>query len=316
MSNPGHGPGDGNAVATALDWLLRSQSSGTDPMEDPAFRAWLESDPLNLGTYSRAKTVWQDPAFLQALASKREKRGPSPTAWMMRIAASIAMIAVLGSATLRLTGTALRWPSDYAAPIGGQLHASLDDKTQVVLDSGAAIDLAYDSRARTISLRSGRAFVDVGRDTRPFRIMAGTVEVRDIGTRFSVERDGAVVRVAVERGEVALRPADETRPEQHLTAGQTGGYAQGFLPVWAVPNDISFAWLDHRLFFSQQPLGEVVQQLRRYHRGWIVVATPRLANVKISGGYDTRDPVSAMEDLARLSDGTLIRLSDRLLILR
>lgn len=299
----------------ALDWFLRHQSEAAD---SPAFIAWRDSDPAHAAAYARAQAVWAAPALAEALADARPRwRAAS----MMRMAASLALFALIGSGALRLAGVPLRLPASHGAAIGGQDMARLDDGTRMVLDSGAAVDVRYTSAERRLAIRDGRAFFDVGKDPRPFRVEAGDILVRDIGTRFWVEREGDAVHVAVEHGEVALRPANATAAanaaaEQHLIAGQTGGYAQGFLPVRSVPTDISFGWMDHRLFFAQTPVGDVVQALRRYHRGWIVLANPRLAQVKVSGGYDTRDPAAAMEDLARLSGGTLIRLSDRLLILR
>ncbi|WP_068079794.1 FecR family protein [Novosphingobium rosa] len=305
------------AESEALDWFLRHQAGRADAA-DPAFTQWRNSDPEHARAYARVQAVWAAPAFVAALATQPEakRRAMRP---LMQVAASVALLLLVGSGGMRLAGLPWRLPASHAATIGGQEVAQLDDGTKLVLDSGAAVDVAYTATERRMVLRDGRAFFAVGKDAggapRAFRVAAGRIVVRDIGTRFSVEKAGDAVRVAVEQGEVALRP-DGAGPEQHLTAGQTGGYADGFLPVHAAPADITFAWLDHRLFFSQARLGDVVQDLRRYHRGWIILANPRLAALKVSGGYDTRDPASAMADLARLSGGTLIRLSDRLLILR
>ncbi|WP_343615198.1 FecR domain-containing protein [Novosphingobium sp.] len=298
------------AESEALDWFLRHQAG--QGAGDPAFAAWRDSNPAHAAAYARVQAVWGAPAFAEALAAQ-----PTPARrWpLMRIAASVALLVLVGAGGMRLAGLPWRLPANHTAAIGGQEVARLDDGTRLVLDSSAAVDVTYTATERRMALRDGRAFFDVGKDRRAFRVAAGRITVRDVGTRFSVERAGDTVHVAVEQGEVAFRP-DGTGPEQHLAAGQIGGYVDGFLPVRAAPADITFAWLDHRLFFSQARLGDVVQDLRRYHRGWIILANPRLAAVKVSGGYDTRDPASAMADLARLSGGTLIRLSDRLLILR
>lgn len=304
--------------SNAVDWFLRRQEDGLDGPSRAAFEAWLSADPNHAAAYARVEAVWAAPAFVEALEGHgRGKSGRSLSMGMvMRMAASIALLTLIGAGALRLAGIPLRLPSDYATHVGDLETARLTDGTKLVLDSDTAVDLAYSRDERHIELRDGRAYFDVGQDRRPFRVTVNGIAIRDIGTRFSVERDGDLVRVAVQDGEVALFAHGGKESGQHLRVGQVGGYDHGYIPVRAVPIDISFAWLDHRLFFEQAPLGQVVEQLRRYHRGWIVIADAKLATIRISGGYDTRDVSAAAEDIARLSGASLIRVSDRLLILR
>jgi transmembrane sensor len=304
-------PDPHNDIAT--DWFLRLRQPGADGPLRAAFAAWRDADPAHAAAYARVEQVWAAPALTAALRDQPGRRHGLP---LMRLAASIAVVMLVGSGALRLAGIPAIWPADYATRVGQQQTVRLADGSRLVLDSGAAVDVTFSGEARTVTLRAGRAFVDVGKDPRPFRVLAGDVALRDIGTRFSIDRRGSGAQVAVDSGEVALRPSDTTTSEQHLRGGEVGCYDAGFLPVHTEPRDMTFAWLDHRLFFAQAPLGQVVEALRRYHRGWIVIANPRLAAIRVSGGYDTRDTPAAMADLARLSRASLIRVSDHLLILR
>jgi transmembrane sensor len=307
-------------TSTALDWFALRQGAA-DAAGDPAFEAWLRADPAHAAAYARVEGLWREPAFAAAVSRQtpaRRRVVPRPAlALMLRLAASIAVVALIGAGTLRLAGIPLRLPADYATNIGTEQAARLDDGTRLVLDTASAADISYTARQRQVRLRAGRIFVTVAPDSRPFAVVAGDVVVRDIGTAFSVERDGDAVRVVVRQGEVGVTGAAAGAVELHLHAGEAGGYTdEQIMPATAIAPDIAFAWLDHRLFFQRRPLGEVVDELRRYQRGWIVIANPALKDIKVSGGYDLDDPAAAIRDLARLSGASLVRVSDRLLILR
>jgi len=114
-------------------------------------------------------------------------------------------------------------------------HAAFEtrgDASRVALKDGSAIELAPSTRVEVsegekrsvrLALRSGRVTCDVTRDeARSFVVLAGKVEVRVIGTRFTVERasleHGERVAVNVERGVVEVKGrAGLVR----LTAGQS-----------------------------------------------------------------------------------------------
>jgi len=309
MTDPAEEPG-ARADAQALKWFVRNSAAQDAP--DAAFEDWLEADPAHRQAYARIEALWRSDAFGAAAARVRTGRGGRGAA---KGAAAIAVILLATAGAMRLEGLPLRWPADRSARVGAMESFALEDGTRLSLDSGAAIDLAYTADRREIVLRDGRLMADVGRDPRPFSIRAGGAVIRDVGTRFAVDRQGDKVAVAVADGVVELSRGES--PPTRLAAGQKGEWgAAGPALLSAVDEPVDFGWTRHRLYFSDQPLGKVVDELRRYHRGWIVVADEAIAARRISGGLDTRDPASAMEELARLSGGRLSRLSDRLLILR
>ena len=81
------------------------------------------------------------------------------------------------------------------------------------------------------------------------------------------------------------------------------------------PND-AFAWLEGRIRFRDRRLGDVLDELRRYHRGIIIVADGRIAEIRVSGNYRLDDPALVVASLAEAVGATLTRLSDHVLILR
>jgi len=297
--------------ARALSWFVARQAGDAD---DGAFEAWRAADPRHATAYARVERLWGSAPFARAArrvkpASGRRKAAAATAATLCLMAGTLA--------TLRLTGMPIGWPADHGTRIGEIASVRLDDGSMILLDSASAVDVAINGDRRDVRLLRGRAFVIVADDPRPFMIRSGDAEIRDIGTRFSVAREGGRETVAVEQGVVDLRPASDARSHVVLRAGQASAARDGELaPVRTIAPLQAFGWTRKRLYFSQRPLGEVVDELRRYHRGWIVLANRAAATMPISGGLSLADPDAAMRELARLSGTQILRLPGHILVLR
>lgn len=296
----------------ALAWFVRNQ---VEADADPAFDAWCAVDPRHEQAYERVEQLWGSDALGAAASKLKTRRAASKLA---SVALSMALLFCAGVTTLKLQGIAPGLPADHATRIGEfAATTTLEDGTRVTLDSGTAIDVDYSDDARRVKVRSGRVFVAVAPDARPFSITSRDAVIHDIGTSFSVDRRGDGTMVAVRDGEIELRPSEASDQRRRVLAGQRGGLSRsGFLPVEAGDDLQDFGWTQRRLYFSDRPLREVVAELRRYHRGWIVLGDDRIAAMRISGGLRLDDPAAGMAELARLSGGRLTRVSDAVLILR
>ncbi|MCB8879727.1 FecR domain-containing protein [Acidisoma cellulosilytica] len=295
-----------SARAAALDWLLAGA-------QGDAFQAWLKADPANAPAFAEVARLWHDPSFLAALHGQTRKPRRRIARPVLALAASFLVVAILGWGSLRLAGLPLHWGDDYTTRIGAQQTETLADGSLLTLDTGSAVDFGVSQSERRLTLQDGRIFIAVHHAALPFRVHVSGITVQDIGTAFSVERRDGRVTVAVRQGAVAIEtPNGAVR----VRAGQAVSVDHGALqPVQSIDPSMTFAWLDHRLFFQNAPLGEVVADLRRYQPGWIIIARPSLADIKVSGGYDLRRPAAAILDLAKLSGASVTQVSDRLLIL-
>ena len=63
---------------------------------------------------------------------------------------------------------------------------NLPDGTVVELMEGAEFAAEFSAAARRVVLRHGGAYFQVAKDAKPFVVVAGDVEVRAVGTAFSV----------------------------------------------------------------------------------------------------------------------------------
>ena len=87
---------------------------------------------------------------------------------------------------------------------------TLIEGSEIQLTAGAQLDLTQaDENEVVVVLQRGRASFDVARrPSRSFVVKADSIEVRVVGTKFAVRREGRAVEVEVERGIVLVREGD------------------------------------------------------------------------------------------------------------
>lgn len=184
---------------------------------------------------------------------------------------------------------------------------TLADGSVVELKGEAAIEVEFSATMRRVVLRQGEAHFEVTKDAaRPFVVTAQGVEVRAVGTAFSVALGQTAVDVLVTTGRVAVERApspalastttfkdvsgsgvwksSELAAGSRTTVGVTGA---GPVPeVVAVPPDEMarrLAWRVPRLEFEAAPLGEVARIFSVHGRVQLELAEPDLDAVKVSG---------------------------------
>ena len=109
----------------------------------------------------------------------------------------------------------------------------LADGTQVELNTNTRLHADVNGLSRTVMLDSGEAYFDVVHDAkRPFTVYAGNRRITDIGTKFSVFRDGDDVRVTVREGKVRVDVLHEPR-RRRCGRGRPCGGDQGQAKPWS-----------------------------------------------------------------------------------
>jgi transmembrane sensor len=232
--------------------------------------------------------------------------------------AAMAVVLLLAVAGAHVSGLLLYVRADHVTATGQQRRVVLPDGSTVLLNSGSAIALDFGADRRAVRLIEGEAFFDVVRNPdRPFRVTGRFADVEVTGTAFSVRAVGEADNVALQNGSVSVRPrsgqarAVKLLPRHTVAVGATATGA-----VDAIDPDQAFAWLEGRIRFSDRRLVDVLDELRRHHRGIIIVANHRIGEIRVSGNYRLDDPALIVASLAEAVGATLIRLSDRVLILR
>ena len=333
------------AEEEAAAWLVRLSEAPDNASLRAGFEAWHAGSDLHAEIWARTaraydlvgKAPTQHGAHWQAYAAQRDtaralpaarppaedapratdRRRPArvtPRRLGLGIAAAALaaclMIAVLPSVLLHMS-------ADLVTATGELRSAVLEDGSRVHLAPESAVELRFAAGAREINLIEGAAFFEVESDpSSPFRVRAGDSVTTVLGTAFEVRRTGDAEQVAVQHGRVQVEAgsslpssSSELRAGEWLRLGAAAAPARGRL----APDEIA-AWRDGDLIARDRPVGEIVDALRRYHGGAIVMLDESFAARRVSGIYSLRNPAQTLGDLAAAHGARLRQVSPWLLI--
>jgi transmembrane sensor len=298
----------------AAEWVVRECAGPLSPAQQQALAQWCGSDPRHARAYALAQATWADLGRLADLPAAAPSRTLAPRALATprhrrpRFRRGLASAAALLLAVLAVQWGPqawLGWQADYRTVAGEVRQVTLPDGSRVDLDSGSAIQLAFDAQERRVRLLSGEAIFTAApvtaAEARPFVVEYAGATSRALGTRFVVGAagEGGWVGMLEHRVAVELQtPPRQGQASQVLEEGDSLRYDQrtGLRP-WP-QHDLRRAtdWQRGVLVFERQPLGEVVARLNQYRPGRIVVASGQLAQRQVSGVFrlDNLDSVPAV----------------------
>jgi transmembrane sensor len=344
MSDVHHIP-DVNAVEReAAKWIARLNADDVTPEDRARFETWRTSHPRHARTYEQLTATWTEltragplvraVSFAQSMneaASGPSRyffmRGPRRR-WMLAAAAALAVLAL--SATLYWKS----WGPNtlYTTAIGEHTTVSLPDGSTLELNSNSAASVDYTNAARVIHLTRGEGYFKVAHDTkRPFWVVAGDSWVRAVGTAFNVYLKTDDVRVTVSEGTVRVgsavplsggAPSDAAvagTPIAVLNAGEQAdlhGSATATRKLSTAEVQRSVTWREGSVYFENQPLSEVVQELGRYTTVHLVVTDDNIRRLPVGGTFQA-SPQGTEAFLTMLEQGfglTVHRESGRVVI--
>ncbi|MCI3135340.1 FecR family protein [Phenylobacterium aquaticum] len=300
-------PHDPRLQAEAAEWFAKLGQRAISSADLMAYREWRRV-PAHRAAYEAVEAVWTASAALksdpeiraateEARQSNKSGLGAPPVIARVRWTALAVLVVLGGAIALQVAQRG----QTYATGPAEQRIITLQDGSRVRLDTRSQIRVRFTPQARDISLASGQALFEVAHDqTRPFTVSAGATQVRAVGTRFDVRRDGNAARVVLIEGVVEVRRA-ETRAPIRLQHGQA-------LPAAATQPqtaDLEAAtdWTEGRIRFQATPLREAVAEVNRYSRQAIVLDAGTLNDAKVSGVFnagDTQAFIGAVSDLFNL----------------
>ncbi|ASK36062.1 iron dicitrate transport regulator FecR [Alcanivorax sp. N3-2A] len=250
----------------AAEWVVALQTAGAD--ERPHLQAecdtWQAQDPRRRQVLEQIRRMWQatEPTVERRRQRRRQLTG-----------LGAALLLVLAGAQLPW----IYWTADYRTTAGEIRTLTLPDGSQVVLNSGSAIDVSYSDTTRTVELVRGELLATVAKaPDRPFRVITRDLTATALGTEYSVRLEHGFTRVAVQESTVAVTPRDGGDGLE-LSAGQQADLnGDGVIAREASPRQRP-DWADGRLAFSNAPLTDVVERLAR-HRPGLLTLDDALAN--------------------------------------
>lgn len=310
---------DNDAETGRLDAAARWYSALQDPDVDletwDAFRAW-ERDPDNAAAYRQIEASLA--IVDQGLRAGRGAALPEPArrtrlrtaAWLTGLAAVLALAAII--VVLANTG-ANPAPLTYATAVGEQRSVTLSDGTVITLNTDTALDVAYTTRERHVSLVRGQALFEVEKASVPFIVAAGTSRTRALGTQFEVYAQPTGVAVTLLEGSVSVstspeqkslfgfgKPAHPADPQGRvLTQGDRLEIAgDGSQTVSRIEPGAALQWRSGIVQFDNVTLADAATELNRYSTTQIRVPDPDLAAERLSGTFRTGEPEEFVANIA------------------
>ena len=184
----------------------------------------------------------------------------------------------------------------YATRIGEQRDVLLPDGSRVTLNTDTSLTVRYSKGRRSIELTRGEALFSVKPDSqRPFDVTAGGILARALGTEFNVDLRQSNVTVSVLEGAVQVADgelqAGLSTVAPALAKGEAIEIRSGDRQVISEKADVRRidAWRMRRLEFSDSPLRTAVEEFNRYSRTRVVIGSPELETVRVSGVFQIGD---------------------------
>jgi len=282
----------------AAQWIAREDRSSWSAADQAVLDAWLEESTLHRVAYLRLSSTWKRADRLAALRLATLAVGERPRRRSFLTAACLVAAAIIGTSTLYAL-----WPRDvYETAIGGHRTVDLADGSTIELNTDTRVRTLVTDTERKVVLEQGEAYFQVKHDAfRPFVVLAGNRRITDLGTKFSVRRDGDRVEVTVSEGRVRVDNIDRPNAAPPVLARkdvQVLASANSTLVTERTPTQIGDAlgWRKGILIFHQEPLSEAVAEFNRYNAKKLVVVGASLSQTRIGGSFE----VSNVEAFARL----------------
>jgi len=328
----------------AADWfaIMRGPEAVARRRE---FDAWLARDALHRSAYNRIAETFsigkglKPSAEDQDVPPSRKETAPSATARRRRIfgvGVAVALVAGAAVVTPRLLVSDLddhriaqvessklaSAPAQFATRIGEIRAFSLTDGSSVTLDSDSLMVVSISSARRDLQLIRGRARFTVAHDMRPFvvAVAGGTVTARGTVFDITLDRSDRVV-VRLLRGSVDVRmptAAGTAAPAQtkRMAAGETISFGNAPSPSVQEAPGKSNDWPEGVLDLGRVRLAEVIADANRYTTKPLVLATPDLAELRLSGTFRVRDTRRLAENVGDLLGLAVIDRGDAFLLAR
>lgn len=302
---------------TAADWAGRQDARPLSPEEQAEFETWLHSDVRCFGAYARACAVLQ--VALEDTLKTPRKPPALPRMdrrWFLG-GATAAVVAGVSYTVVQAPAAAAR---TYGSELGEIRVIPLEDGSRITLNTDSLVSVEFQDTRRLIKLLRGEAFFEVAHSaTRPFIVSGPQVQVRTVGTAYSVRLDeGGPMKVLVTTGRVAVENIEsrlrasvndmlarlplpaQGRNAVFVNAGQEAliqpvgkGAGQVEVSIRTLAPDRSeraLLWRDGQLSFEGETLKQAVTEFARYSRRRIEIRDARLAKQRVSGLFNADDP--------------------------
>ncbi|HVI50118.1 MAG TPA: FecR domain-containing protein [Candidatus Sulfotelmatobacter sp.] len=307
----------------AIGWHVRLNDPSVTVGDRAAFERWIARSSDHAKAYERACGLWglagQAAPGLGAGGWYR-RNGRADVRWLAfksRVAALPLLAAGLAAILFwRDPSWFIRMDADYAAPPGPVKPLDLADGSHLQMEGGAALNVAFASDRRLVALKRGKVWFDVSHTGVPFEVSSDNLDVRVVGTAFSVEDSADGGTVAVERGSVQVSTSAHPLAVT-LVAGQRAQVSADGRTVAVGVFDpvVAMAWRRDLVVFDRASLTDVAGLLEHLRPGRVMVVGEDLRRESLSGTFSAASPDAIVTALSESMGVKVASLPGVLLIL-
>lgn len=307
----------------AIAWVIRLHNSRMAPEDRQAFETWKAKSTTHVRVFQKVSAIWGDRDLHEAATLRAQEPSsiihqPSTTSrrWL-RHAVALAACTVLITIAIAQYDPLTWLQADYRTAIGEQQTITLPDGSTVILNTQTAIATSFDQTARHVRLLKGEASFNVQPDLhRPFVVESQQTTTRAVGTEFMVRTQEDHEQVTVLEGTVEVSSLHDHDSPVLVSAGSRIQVEHGRLGrTFSVDLPTVSAWLNKRLIVNGVPLEQVIDEVRRYYPGTIVLWNEPLRDMHVTGTYNLEDPSKSLSLLAKTFPTHMLNLANRFVIL-
>lgn len=285
----------------AADWLTLLMSGEAGEEQRRQWSQWRQAHADHEAAWQhvesvmgRMKSLGASPAYA-ALSSHGASGRPSSPA--RRRTTRILVWAGLAAGTGVLASRHGSWQTSMAdcrSATGEQRSFALEDGTQLVLNTGSAVNLRFDAGQRRILLAAGEIMITTrhgpgsSADPRPLLVETAEGSIRSLGTRFTVRQLAGRTSVAVLESAVEISSRDAPGSTRVLHAGEQTQFDREKIATPGSLDDRTVAWTRGQLLADEQRLDDFLAELDRYRPG-VLRVDPRIARLRLSGVFPLAD---------------------------
>lgn len=327
----------------AVEWVILLREEPNNPEVRARFDAWLAASPINADVWATTAHAYDRagdarPVFSRPVRVAEERpvlpHGPIPymrrrgedrrrasmdfKLWLRRSRTLVAGAAAACLAIIVTPSISLRVEADHLTGTAEVNEVALDDGSKIRLAPESAITVTYAANRRQIRLLKGEAWFDVRRDpARPFYVDANGITTTVLGTAFDVRLDAEGATTEVARGQVRVAYDRAAPPvSEQLAPGEAVRVSfDGTVQRDARPADQVAAWRNRQIAVRDRPITDVVDALRPWFAGVIIVRGDGFARQRVTGIYNAADPVEALKGLTQAYGGSVSTVTPWVIVL-
>ncbi len=297
MSTP---PADNRLFREAVDLAIRLQNDPANPVAIRMVQTWAARSRDHAAAWSRVAEIHGMAGRILSPKDETQAGGISRRTLVM---GGIAGVGAAAAGALVIPGAITAARADYMTATGEIRQVTLPDGSAMTLGPASAVALDFSARQRGVQLLAGMAFFDVNSDAADaFAVAVGGLVATTHSAAFDISQDAGHTFLSVATGTVEANPTNAPADRlASLAAGEWMTIADSMRILSQGARDIEqiASWRTGMIVADQETVSAMVARIARWHAGSVFIADPQLGARVVSGVFDVRNPLRALEAVVR-----------------